>query len=54
MIFFSPRSDGIRCILVRHGIIEDLSQELVPVVTPIPPSYTEGITNEMHAPYYVR
>ena len=44
----SPRADGIRWIIVRHGIREDISQELSPVITPSPTSSHEGITNEGH------
>ena len=47
----STISDGIKCLLVRHGIIEYLSQGLVTVVTPSCHSSTEGLTNERHAPH---
>ena len=46
-------SDGIRMINGRHEIREDLVQEVVPVVTPSPPSSPEGITNERYAPHNV-
>ena len=44
----SPISDGIRWLLGRHGIIEDIDQELAPLVTPSTPSYPEGLNNEGH------
>ena len=50
----SPRADGIRWIIVRHGIREDISQDLVTVVTLSHPHYPENITNEGNATHDVR
>ena len=54
MSLCSPISDGIRWLLGRHGIIEDIDQELAPVVTPSTPSYPEGLTNVGNATHDVR
>ena len=45
MILFSPKYNGIRWLLDRYGIREYLDQELVPLFTPSPPYYPEGLTN---------
>ena len=54
MIIRSPGYDGIRCLLVRHGIGKDLAKNLVPLVTPIPSSTSEGLTNKGHDTHDVR
>ena len=51
MSLFSPRYYGIRWLLGRNGIRENIAQELVPVVTPSSTSSLEGITNKRQAPY---
>ena len=51
MIHCSDISDGIRWLFIRHEIRDNLAQELSPVVTPIPPSPPEGLTNEVHSPH---
>ena len=53
MNLFSTRSYGIRWILVRYGIREDIYQELDPVFTLSPPSYPEGLANEGNATHNI-
>ena len=53
MKLHSARSDGISWIIGRHGRREDISQDLDSSFTPIPPSYSEVLTNEVYAPYDV-
>ena len=51
MILCSPRSYDIRWLIGRHGIRDNIYQELVPVVTPSTPSSHEVLGNERHAPH---